>query len=116
MATQNLDRWKARADKIQRNLDKASKPDGKKKRHVPGINKEVILKAEMKEDGAFSSDAKLEAVTWEEEHELPQNVMTRSGIWTKIDSETWIDEDGVVLCKQALMSLLRKEKNENNTE
>ncbi|CAB3226351.1 unnamed protein product [Arctia plantaginis] len=113
MALKNLDRWKARANKIQRKLDGICKGDEENEDEEESKFEGVIIPlVETKECDCLMVDGKLEPITWEEDEPIQDSVVTRSGIWRNIDGVTWIDEEGVVVSRKALKSIIHSETNE----
>lgn len=108
MALKNLDRWKARANSIQRKLDGISKTDEENEDE----ENVIIPLVETKECACSVVDGKLEPITWEEDEPIQNSVGTRCGIWRNIDGVTWIDEEGVVVNRKALNSIIHSETNE----
>lgn len=116
MALKNLERWKARAERIktkqskleaevESNTDEDSEPTG-----IIDKVEEKVPKLKIKEEAVSVVDVMHESVSWEEdEEEIIDNEMTKSGIWKDINGVTWIDEEGVVVRESVLKAIVNKE-------
>ncbi|XP_022832771.1 probable 3',5'-cyclic phosphodiesterase pde-5 [Spodoptera litura] len=119
MALKNLERWKARAERIKRkqskieaeiesNTDEDSEPTG-----IIDNVEENVPKLKIKEEAVSVVDVMHESVSWEEdEEEIIDNELTKSGIWKDINGVTWIDEEGVVVRESVLKAIVNKENGE----
>ncbi|KAH9632104.1 hypothetical protein HF086_002611 [Spodoptera exigua] len=119
MALKNLERWKARAERIKRkqskleaevesNTDEDSEPTG-----IVDKVEENVPKLKIKEEAVSVVDVMHESVSWEEdEEEIIENEIPKSGIWKDINGVTWIDEEGVVVRESVLKAIVNKENGE----
>lgn len=112
MATKNLNRWKARADKILFKQD--SKKDNSKDTLEPkdGIgddDDDVTVKNEgnkrveiiRQESKTIIGEAQPKPVVWNDDEEFAVEQTFRSNIWKEIDGVTWIEEEGVLVASEA---------------
>ncbi|XP_075991150.1 putative 3',5'-cyclic phosphodiesterase pde-5 isoform X2 [Anticarsia gemmatalis] len=133
MALKNLEGWKARADEIQRKLDREkAERERQDEAGCAGTSDarfKTLLKVEMEEEDCVvpkacmsrsvegkEDERKLEPITWEEDEVGREHVATRSGIWRHIDGGTWIDEEGVVIEGKAMNSIVRRDRNGDNSD
>lgn len=103
MALKNLNRWNARAEKIERKLthpDIEIEVNTDEDSETTGAMDELedqAPKLKISEEPALVEDVVHEAVSWEEEVEvieiadsLRSAEVARSGIWKNIEGEKWI--------------------------
>lgn len=104
MAMKNLDRWKARADRIIREIERKKKEEERDKEELSKtVTIAKCLKSKGKEVKVFNreesksviDDVKNSHIDWEEEEgDFKQEEIVKTSIWKEIDGEKWID-DGV---------------------
>ncbi|KAJ0184013.1 hypothetical protein K1T71_000436 [Dendrolimus kikuchii] len=104
MAMKNLDRWKARADRILRRLERRKK-ELEEEKDKEEILKTVTITKNIKLEGkevkvldredskSVIDNVKNSTVEWEEDEDIKQDEIVKSSIWKEIEGEKWIDDE-----------------------
>uniref|UniRef100_A0A2A4JSA6 Phosphodiesterase n=1 Tax=Heliothis virescens TaxID=7102 RepID=A0A2A4JSA6_HELVI len=134
MALKNLERWKDRADNIEKSkLDISFITSGSVTDEDSDItllgdeieeettkletkSEEIKPKLKIKDELSPVGEVVHDSLSWEEfEEELSESKkLQTSGIWKDIDGATWIDEEGVVVQRRDMKSIVNKENGEKD--